>query len=502
MNCRQKINAVLPANAPVLAVDIGTSGCRATLFSDNGSILKETSESYTFTYDSATGFAHQDPDTIFDKFHMIVDRCLDQTDTSPAFIIIGSMLHSLLLVDEKGRPMAPLSIWADTRAVGECRQSASAYHGNNWYQKTGCPLSPTYPVYRLMWYKEKQKDLYRRFAKALSIKSYIFFRLFGKYMEDYSVASGTGLFDIHLHEWAPDILKYLELDIERLPRAVPVEHVISSAPTLITKDNIHFKGKWVAGASDGPLAHLGSAGTAEGALSLTIGTSGAVRMLSHAPHLNDHTRQWCYILNNNAYVFGIATNNGGNVIDWFEKLFLKKAINWRDMDAILRSAPFDGDLMFIPHIYQERYLLSGPGPLGAFLGLKVDHHTHDLLRAVLEGVVFNMVILYNNLNKKHKIKKIITSGSLAKIAFTNNLLSSLIDKPLMNTSSDNASLTGSVKIINPSFLSAGSSELFEGKPEKELSIDLLSGDIKMAYQDKYTKWKKQFHPERLSGEGI
>ena len=299
--------------------------------------LFQRQRNYTLLIMTIKTCAEQNPDEIYKSFVQVIKKYLSKEGDSLRYIILGSVLHSLVLLDEKGVPLTPLSIWADMRSKSQCQRLRKLYYRKGWYQKTGCPLSPSYPLSQLLWYKENNYKLYTNFAKAVSIKSYILSRLFGRYLEDYSVASGTGMFNIFNCDWEEEILNYLELDRSRLPGLVPVEYKFSGlSSSMINKLGLPGDVAWIAGSADGPLAYLGSAAYKAGVASLTIGTSGAVRMLSNKPQLSQNSSLWCYILDNKSYVFGIATNNGGNVVDWYVRTFLPKGISWEDIEKKYR----------------------------------------------------------------------------------------------------------------------------------------------------------------------
>jgi gluconokinase len=494
MNCQQRILMFKDSGNTVLAVDIGTSGCRAILFSKDGIILSESQEKYTFVY-NIKGYAQQDPIKIFNSFIFSINKCLSNYELSPEYIIVGSVLHSLVLLDENGTPLTPLSIWADTRAIEQCKTIENHYLCNNWYQKTGCLLSPSYPLFRFLWYKENHPELVKNFAKAVSIKSFIFFKLFGYYIEDYSVASGTGLFNIHNFDWDDDILGFIELDRKRLPTPVPVEHKI--APLSLTKKKefgINDKSTWIIGSSDGPLAHLGTVGHVPEVASLTIGTSGSVRIISKKPELSKKSLEWCYVLDSTSYVLGIATNNGGNVIDWFEDVFNFR-IDWQKIDTILETTQFNPNLFFSPFVFQERYLNSQPDNAGSFIGLQAGHNSNDLLRAVMEGIIFNIVFLFNELKQEHKINQVVTSGNLTELPFIGRMLSLLIREPVISMPKSNASLIGAARIIFGTDFDVVDKNQIKYRSN---NFNLTNNP----YYDKFLKWTQKYQNNELGAGSI
>lgn len=470
----------------ILTIDIGTSGCRAILFGSDGTIISKAEKLYSFNYDNRTVCAEQNPDEIYKSFIQVTKKCLSKEGDSLRYIILGSVLHSLVLLDEKGKPLAPLSTWADMRSKSQCQRLRKLYYRKGWYQKTGCPLSPSYPLSQLLWYKENDYKLYANFAKAVSIKSYILSRLFGRYLEDYSVASGTGMFNIFTCDWEEEILNYLELDRSRLPDLVPVEYQFSGlSDSMINKLGLPGDVAWIAGSADGPLAHLGSAAYNVGVASLTIGTSGAVRMLSNKPQLSQNSSLWCYILDSKSYVFGIATNNGGNVVDWYVRTFLPKGISWEEIGENIELTIFDPELFFIPFLFDERYLDGKFNVSAAFNGIKYKHSAYDLLRAIVEGVVFNMLSLMEKLKSFQTVKRVVTSGSITRLPFVYKLLSTLIEVPVDRGSTLNASLIGALRIV------MGEESNVKNKARLEGNVTKKSVAFKnSSYAEKYFKWKQ------------
>ena len=87
----------------------------------------------------------------------------------------------------------------------------------------------------------------------------------------------------------------------------------------------------VIGAGDGVLVNVGIGAVRPGQMGCTIGTSGAVRMLSDAPLTDKKGRTWCYNLTDTAWVLGGAINNGGIALRW-----LRDRLNESDPEATRR----------------------------------------------------------------------------------------------------------------------------------------------------------------------
>ena len=477
-------------SAIILAIDIGTSGCRAFSCKQDGVVLASADKAYGFSCNDK-GFAEQDPELIFNSFLEVVNKCIAETHDEIDFVVIGSVLHSLLLLDIEGTPLTPLSICTDTRALAQCRLMHPTYEQSRLHVRTGCLLSPTYPLYRLMWYKENEPQLFEQFHKAVSIKSYIHYRLFGIYCEDHSVASGSGMFNIHKRSWDTNILNYLQMNEMRLPEAVPIEYQLPVSSYDSTGiHGLSEQTKWLVGGADGPMAHLGTAGFNLKVASLTIGTSAAVRLVTKSPLSSESSPLWCYVLNSDSYILGMASNNGGNVLDWFLKTFFQEGMEWHLIEKRLASAAFDPELLFIPTLFRERNNLNSASSSAHFYGLKQWHGRDELLRAVVEGIVFNAIFMLDKLRSNYNsIEAIAVSGSLANSIFVKKILLATIFLPIIEGSVGNATLRGLAYIVNGTTPLNSIERNMTMRRNTERDIDEHFGDTNNTYSKKYFNWE-------------
>jgi gluconokinase len=159
-----------------------------------------------------------------------------------------------------------------------------------------------------MWLKNNTEIL----AKAghiISIKDYIIYHLTGRYITDYSLASATGMFNIHSLKWDQTALDILDISEKLLPELADVDAELEvTNQDLIERFAFAGDVKLILGASDGCLANLGSGTLARGETTLTIGTSGAVRMTVNKPLLDAQGRTFCYYLARDKWIIGGAVN--------------------------------------------------------------------------------------------------------------------------------------------------------------------------------------------------
>ncbi len=461
-------------SAAVIAVDIGTSGCRADLLNCRGEVLTSAAQTYTYQCTPENGFAEQDPEQVLEAFIAVVQNAASGYSGRISFIVIDSVMHSLVLVDNAGIPLTPLSIWADTRATIQCSTSSTVHHQHAWHRKTGCPLSPSYPLSRLQWYRDNQQSIFSRLHKAVSIKSYILFRIFGLWIEDHSVASATGLFNLHERRWDDEIVQHLQISTEHLPAPVPVEYRIPAAYSSFGRNaNLPEEATWVIGGGDGPMAHLGTAGYNNDHASLTIGTSSAVRVLSSREHAGKNVDAWTYLLDNCHAVSGIASNNGGNVLEYYVRSLLKMNDDWTVLDAGLTECRPDRKLFCFPYLFKER-TATAPLGLSGFLGVKPSHSQIDLLRATVEGIIFHVLLMFEKLTCNLKIHALALSGSMTQLVAVQKMITELLDVSVYRMPGLLAPQRGSVSLIPG----------IEGKGQRMFSRKTCPSGL----LDKYNDW--------------
>ena len=214
-------------------------------------------------------------------------------------------MHALIAVDENGAPLTRSIIWADNRSTKQAEDLLQHMNGHDIYRRTGTPIHPMSPLSKLLWMKEEEPKLYASAYKFISIKEYVIYQLFSRYVVDYSIASATGLFNLETLNWDVDVLEMLNISSEQLSTPVPTTYILSGMKREIAqKMGIREDTPVVIGASDGVLANVGVGAISPGSAAITIGTSGAVRTISSSVNTDEKGRTFCYALTDEHWVIG------------------------------------------------------------------------------------------------------------------------------------------------------------------------------------------------------
>jgi gluconokinase len=436
------INQIQPY---ILGVDIGTGSTKAVACNFNGRILGSAQYHYPVS-SPKPGYSEQDPELILSAFISCVKDMVIETGHAPDAISFSSAMHSLIMVDIDGIPLAPMMTWADSRSEDIAAKLRASSQASHLYRTCGTPIHAMSPLSKLMWLRENEKELFAKAYKFISIKEYLWYFLFSEYRVDYSLASSSGMFDISALEWSEEALELAGTNATRL--SVPVatttyrDFIDPKAAELLT---LPAKTPVIIGASDGGCANLGSFVNKPGVASLTIGTSGAVRITSNVPVIDDTAMVFNYLLDTHTYVCGGAINNGGIALDWLLKTFLPGATYKEAFEQIATIQAGSNGLLFLPYLYGERAPLWDTKTCGTFFNIKPEHtHTH-FLRAGLEGICFALNDVLQTLEKASStIEQVHISGGFISSEVWTQLLADITGKKLLIIQQEDASAIGAV----------------------------------------------------------
>jgi gluconokinase len=413
----------------VIGMDIGTTNTKAVAFTTDGQLLATAGASYP-VYTDAEGRHELDPDELMNA---MLEALKSMPRGEPAAISFSCAFHSLIAVDSAGKPLTRAMTWADLRPAAVAKRLKSSAAAQRIYQHTGTPIHAMSPLCKLIWLKETQPEIFQRASRFIGIKEYIWWRLTHQYQVDHSIASATGLFDIRRREWYPEALAVAGIDASKLSEPVPCTHVET------TKANLRY----VIGGGDGCLANLGSGAIRPGETALTIGTSGAIRMTAAVPADDPDGKVFTYILSENRYACGGATNNGGNVLKWlFEKVLAvgDSEEEWqRRVNEADTIAPGAEGLIFLPYLQGERAPVWDADATGVFFGVRSVHDHRHFTRACLEGVSFALCQIGSSLKP---IAHIVASGGFTRSTVWLQMIADVFNKPVHLTGAAEASATG------------------------------------------------------------
>lgn len=426
----------------IIAVDIGTTHTKACIVTENGRFIFSCREENISITDHG-GRHEQDANKIFLAVVKLIKECLQQIrEKDIACISFSAAMHSLLAVDVNGKPMMPAMTWADVRAQKFSNEYKHTHKGEKIYMQTGTPVYAGMPVYKLMWLKKSRPHIYKSAAKFVSIKEYVFYKFFGEYVVDESIASATGLYNFKKRKWLNIV------DNKKLSKVVSTSHTLANMlPQMRKKLSLQKNIPFVIGASDGALANLGAHALTKDKAVVTLGTSGAVRVSVDAASPFKANGLFRYVITEDLHIAGGPVNNGGIVLKWFADLFLsekeKKGDYVQYILELAEKASWQSQIIFMPYLLGERAPIWNESAGGVFFNLNANDKREDIARAVLHGITFSLFHVMEKIDTStHKSKTITVNGIISKSNWWMQLLANICNRPVIFTETADASCMG------------------------------------------------------------
>ncbi|PYS47542.1 MAG: hypothetical protein DMG13_27640 [Acidobacteria bacterium] len=313
-------------------------------------------------------------------------------------ISFSAFMHNFLLLDASDRPLTPIFTWLDSRGSDGVDRIRSQF-GSSFHERTGCRYHPMFPVFKLASLRVPGAQ------RVGTAKSFAIAMLTGHWVEDHGTASATGLYNIRGAIWDRDIMNAVKLSPSALPPLVERDDVAGYlTPEAASRFGIPAGTPVIAGSGDGFLASLGSGCENPSRLAATLGTSSSARRVLPHPVLVEARGTFCYRINNELFLLGCASSNGGNVLDWARSIF----------GPLPEQSTARTDLpTFIPLLNGERSPDWNPALTATWHGINARHTAADLAYSVIDGVVFNLAHYIDILDRASGVRpnEVVLSGN-------------------------------------------------------------------------------------------
>jgi xylulokinase len=400
----------------ILSYDIGTTGCKASLYKINGDLLASKYSTYE-TFYPHENWVQQKPEDWWNSICDSTKKVLGQSNVGPKRVLgisFSGQMMSLIPMDKNGSIlMDEVMIWADDRSKDEGKIIEKEIGWKNFYYRTGAGMPiPLYPAAKVLWIKRNYPEIYNKAYKFIGVKDIIIHRLTGGFLTDYSDASNTGLFSIGEKKWDQDILNALDLNIEKLPLILKSTDIAGKIQKDVSDEiGLPAGTPVVIGGGDVPSAALGAGVITPGNAYNCIGSASWLAIASDEPVFDDVMRPFtlCHVVPD-TFVVQLAMFSAGVVYQWakdqlcnYESLIAEKENKgvYYLMDKLAESSPAGASgLVFLPNMRPGGAPHNNLDDKGALLGLKLSQKKGDILRAILEGISLNIRIMAEAIEEK------------------------------------------------------------------------------------------------------
>ncbi len=410
----------------LLAHDVGTSGNKATLFSVDGELVGSKTYPYGTRYFN-NNWAEQNPHDWWEAVCHSTKELVQDIDVSEiAAVSFSGQMMGCLCVDKTGTPLRDSIIYCDQRAQKECQDILQQIDPKDFYKIVGHRANESYSLEKLMWVKNNEPEVYKNTYKMLHAKDYIIFKHTGNMVTDHSDASGTNAFDLNTFSWSEKIIDIAGIDGEKLPELKKSIDIAGTVTTKAAQETGLKEGTpVVVGGGDGSCAGIGVGCIKTGLAYNYLGSSSWIALMVDQPVYDEKMRvmNWAHTIPYALQPSGTMQTAGASY-NWLKNeicaLEVKQAeeqgISPYELinQAIEQSVPGANGILFLPYLLGERTPRWNADAKGAFIGLNVSHKRADVLRAVMEGITYNLEIILSIFRQHVDIDTITVIGGGAK----------------------------------------------------------------------------------------
>ena len=387
----------------IAGLDIGTTGCKCTVFDEQGRYLNKAYKDYPVRR-SVSG--HEvDVSTIMDGVYAVVAEMAKEYPDI-AGIGVTSFGETFVMTDENGKPLHTAMLYTDPRGEEECKALTEKFGARELAGITGLRAHQMYSIPKMMWIKKNKPEIYDAAAYIFLMEDYVVYHLTGKRQIDYSLATRTMAFDIKKLDWSKEIFEVAGIDVNKMSKTVPTgtdagaitaeaaeKTGLAPSTHIVSISHDQVSAAIGAGAFDSSVA-VDGAGTVECVTPIYDSIPDIDAMYDGYFSIVPYVIPGKYV----AYAFSYT---GGALMQWCTDTLAKKekelakeagcSVN-EYLEQAYRGerAEEPSGLLVLPHFAGAATPYMDTGSRGAILGLTTDTSAADLYRACMEGVVYEM----------------------------------------------------------------------------------------------------------------
>ena len=431
----------------ILALDIGTSSCRAALFDITArrAALTTTQHEYPLLT-SVDGMAEIEPGALLGGVRACITETLQRRRADgnlrarPVAAIGASCFwHSMVGCTEKGEAITRVITWADSRCGEAAGVLRKRFDERKTHVRTGCMLRSNFWPAKLAWLQRVEARLFARVRQWMSPAEWLQLRLAGDANCAIAMATGTGLFDPAALKWDATMLKSAEISPEHL-------RPLSDAPTPVAgqlaQEFSELRGvPWYPGIGDGVAASLGSGAARAGLAGIHIGTTAAVRVMSEGAPVAPFG-MCCFRVDASRHFVDGTVSNAGNLRAWCLREL--RLTDGPELEAALsaRHGP-QHRLVVLPSWNGERAPTWEEDTTGTIHGIREGTSALDILQAVTEAAYHRVARALEVLGENgNGAPKLIVSGTIAKSPSGVERLANVLGHPVYPCDEPEPSMRG------------------------------------------------------------
>ena len=418
-----------------LGIDLGTSAVKVLALSEDGAVIAKSRRSYP-THAPEIGWSEQSPESWWTATTEATREVAAQLGgTSIGGVGLSGQLNGFVLLDEHDQPLQEAIIWLDRRATAEAEELAREC-GARIEAVSGNRVSSISVMSKLLWMSRHRPEVLAKARRLLLVKDYILWRLTGAHATDPSDACATNLMDLASRKWSVELCEIVGMAPGLLPRIVTSTSAGGRTTLKASAEAGIPEGLPVApGGGDVVALALGCGVISDGPLGVTLGTAGHVVISTkrQLPRTGNGLWQLPHMIEDRMIWLGLIMA-GGLSLSWLYRVasLEPSTTSFEDFVALAdTAAPGARGLIFLPFLEGAATPYERPNARASFVGLTSSHGTAELIRAVMEGVAFNLrqcVELFEEMGVSVSEVRLAEGGS--RVSLWCQIIADILGKPV------------------------------------------------------------------------
>lgn len=429
----------------LLGIDVGTTGTKAVVFSTEGKQLASAYREYPLIY-PRPGWLEFSPFQVLDSAKRNIREVAEAVSGKDPIRALGiaSLGEAVTPVSAQGDPVYNTIIAFDNRTTEQARWWEEKVGREHLFRITGMPLHGIYTINKAMWLREHEPERFARTKQFLCWEELLILKMGFEPTTDYSLAARTMAFDIHRKDWSDEVLGEAGFTRAHFARVAPPGTMVGRlGPTTAAEWGLPSGTVVATGGFDQPCSALGAGVVRPGAAADGTGTVECITAACSEPVLSPQMLEGNYCclphVVEGLYVTLAFNFTGGCLLRWYRDNFgeeeLKEAAETgRDVYEVLISRAAKGcvDVYVLPHFTMTGTPWFDPEARGAILGLRLSTTAGEIIKAILDGITFEMRLNLERLEDAGvPVKEMRATGGGARSSTWLQLKADIFGRPVL-----------------------------------------------------------------------
>lgn len=442
----------------IIALDLGTGGAKAAIYTSDGACLAERVVGYETFYPSPSRH-EQRPldwwDAVTGSIRALLDAPGVERSSIRAISLSGHSLGCVPLDEDGALLQDHVPIWSDGRAEAEADAFFGTFDKTRWYRVTGNGFpAPLYTLFKIHWLRNHEPDVFARTRTIIGTKDYINYRLTGRIATDHSYASGTGVYDLEAGRYSPELLDAAEIDPGLMPELIESTAIVGEVLADVAEAlGLSPDVKVIAGGVDNSCMALGASTFGEGDAFISMGSSSWLTVSAAKPLLDDVVLPYAFAhVVPGRFISATSIFSSGTSVTWVRQNLMADVIEAAEAkgedshEALMRmalSSPRGArGLLFVPTLAGGTSLEGGSTVRGGFVGLDLQHNRTDMMRATFEGIALALRVALDELRRMTDLQnRMVIVGGGARSAAWRQMFADILDCTILKPAVDQQAAT-------------------------------------------------------------